>query len=78
MPVTNENYVAPYDFRAWRARMNYTKAMAAVTLGISESTYWRMEKTGIGGRLHGWACYGIEMYAVQQREAMAAPAVQPK
>lgn len=78
MPVTNQSYLQPYDFRGWRDRMGYTKAQAAVTLGLSESTYWRMEKNGIGGRLHGWAAFGVETYVRQQRETMVAPAVQPK
>lgn len=62
MPQINQSYLQNYDFKNWRARLGYTKAQAAVTLGISESKYSRIEKLGIGQRSDIWACYGVEQY----------------
>ena len=62
MPHINQSYLQAYDFKTWRERLGYTKAQAAITLGVSESTYWRMEKTGTGTRIYVWACYGVERY----------------
>lgn len=69
MPQINQSYLQAYDFKAWRERLGYTKGQAAVTLGISESTYWRMEKLGVGGRIYVWACYGVESYVNSQKQS---------
>lgn len=62
MPQINTSYVQPYDFAAWRGRCNFDKSQAAVTLGVSYSTWLRLEQEGKGQRYYVWAAYGIEQY----------------
>ncbi len=71
MPKTNQTYLLPYDFRGWRARLGINKMQAAVALGLSESTYWRMEKIGIGSQMAVWACWGIETHKQMVAQQLA-------
>lgn len=67
MSTTNENNLVAYDFAAWRATLGWTKTEAANALGVSQATYWRLEKSGLGSKVYAWACYGINKRMEEQK-----------
>lgn len=67
MPVKKMSYKQAYDFVAWRQRCELSQEQAALTLGISTSTMWRLENSGVGERLQIWACHGVECELMRRR-----------
>ena len=60
----------PFDFKAWRTRMNLTGEMAAAELYCSISHYWKMEKANRAMGYYVWCAYGKEVASAAKQGAV--------
>ena len=70
--MANTSQKQKYDFADWRERMGFTKLDAEKVLGVSQGTWFNLEKSGEGYLVYVWACIGIELYRERQIAARAA------